>query len=49
MPKIGFDAGSIFGGYFGAGTAQRLGQKNVRRLVILIGLCLAASLLLRGS
>jgi len=42
-------AGSIFGGYAGAGTAQRLGQKNVRRLVILIGLCLAASLLLRGS
>src|SRR5208337_3858967 len=30
--------GAIFGGYAGAGTARRLGQKNVRRLVILIGL-----------
>ena len=38
--------GSVFGGYFGAGTARRMGQKNVRRLVILIGLGLAASLLL---
>jgi len=36
--------GSIFGGYAGAGIARRLGQKNVRRLVILIGLSLAATL-----
>ena len=42
-------AGAVFGGYAGAGTAQRLGQKNVRRLVILIGLSLAASLLVRGG
>jgi uncharacterized membrane protein YfcA len=36
--------GAIFGGYAGAGLARRLGQKNVRRLVILIGLSLALSL-----
>ncbi len=41
-------AGAIFGGYAGAGTARRLGQKNVRRLVILIGLALAAKMLLKG-
>jgi uncharacterized membrane protein YfcA len=40
-------AGAILGGYAGAGTARRIGQKNVRRLVILIGLSLAASLLVR--
>jgi uncharacterized membrane protein YfcA len=40
-------AGAIFGGYAGAGTARRLGQKNVRRLVILIGLTLAAKMLLK--
>lgn len=34
--------GAIVGGYAGAGTARRLGQKTVRRLVILIGLGLAA-------
>ena len=39
-------AGAIFGGYAGAGAARRLGQKNVRRLVILIGLALAAKMLL---
>ena len=39
--------GAIFGGYAGAGTARRLGQKNVRRLVILIGLALAAKMLLK--
>lgn len=36
--------GSVFGGYAGAGIARRIGQKNVRRLVILIGLTLAVSL-----
>ncbi len=41
--------GAIFGGYAGAGTARRLGQKNVRRLVILIGLALATKMLLKGS
>jgi uncharacterized membrane protein YfcA len=40
-------AGAIFGGYAGAGTARRLGQKNVRRLVILIGLTLAVKMLLK--
>jgi uncharacterized membrane protein YfcA len=40
-------AGAIFGGYAGAGVARRLGQKNVRRLVILIGLALAATMLLK--
>jgi len=39
--------GAIFGGYAGAGIAQRLGQRNVRRLIITIGLVLAASLLLK--
>ena len=42
-------AGAIFGGYAGAGTARRIGQKNVRRLVIFIGLALAAKMLLKGS
>lgn len=40
--------GSIVGGYTGAGTARRIGQKNVRRIIILIGLGLTISLLLRG-
>lgn len=32
--------GSVFGGYAGAGIARRIGQKNVRRIVIGIGLVL---------
>jgi uncharacterized protein len=36
--------GAIFGGYFGAETARRIGQKNVRRLVIFIGLSLAVTM-----
>jgi uncharacterized membrane protein YfcA len=39
--------GSIFGGYAGAGIARRIGQKNVRRIVIAIGLILTLSLLYR--
>jgi len=39
--------GAIFGGYAGAGIAQRIGQRNVRRLIIAIGLGLAASLLFK--
>jgi uncharacterized membrane protein YfcA len=39
--------GAIVGGYAGAGTARRLGQKNVRRLVIFIGLALATKMLLK--
>jgi uncharacterized membrane protein YfcA len=42
-------AGMIFGGYAGAGTARRIGQKNVRRMVIVIGLSLAGSLLICRS
>jgi uncharacterized membrane protein YfcA len=40
-------AGSIVGGYSGAGTAKRIGQKNVRRVVIVIGFALALSRFLR--
>ena len=40
-------AGAIFGGYAGAGTARRIGQKNVRRLIILIGVALTLWLLAR--
>lgn len=36
--------GSIFGGWAGAGIAQRIGQKNVRRVVIAMGLLLTLSL-----
>ncbi len=38
--------GSIIGGYSGAGTARRIGQRNVRRLIIAIGIGLALWLLL---
>ena len=41
-------AGAILGGYAGAGTAQRIGQKNVRRIVVLVGFSLTISLLIRG-
>jgi uncharacterized protein len=37
-------AGSIAGGYGAAGIARRMGQKFVRRLVILIGFAMAVSL-----
>jgi uncharacterized membrane protein YfcA len=40
-------AGAVIGGYAGAGAAQRVGQKNVRRLVILIGFALTLWLLAR--
>jgi uncharacterized membrane protein YfcA len=39
--------GSLVGGYAGAGTAKKIGQKNVRRLVISIGFLSAAWLLLQ--
>lgn len=35
--------GAILGGYFGAGTARRIGQRSVRRVVIFIGFALAIS------
>ncbi|MBC8101906.1 MAG: sulfite exporter TauE/SafE family protein [Cytophagales bacterium] len=42
--------GSLFGGWAGAGIARRIGQKNVRRVVIAIGLLLTISLLIpRGG
>jgi uncharacterized membrane protein YfcA len=40
-------AGSIFGGYAGAGIARKLGQKNVRRIIIVIGFSLTLSLLIK--
>jgi uncharacterized membrane protein YfcA len=40
-------AGSITGGYGGAGLARKLGRTFVRRAVIFIGLAMALSLLLR--
>lgn len=39
--------GAIVGGYSGAGIARRIGQKNVRRLVIAIGTILTLSLFWR--
>jgi len=36
---------SIFGGYSGAGIARRIGQKNVRRVVVAIGLLIAAKMI----
>ncbi len=38
---------SIVGGYAGAGTARRLGQRTVRRTIVLIGLALSAWLLVQ--
>ncbi len=40
-------AGAILGGYAGAGTARRIGQENVRRIIVAIGLTLTVALLLR--
>ena len=40
-------AGTIAGGYGGAGLARRLGRTFVRRAVVFIGLAMALSLLLR--
>ena len=39
--------GAILGGYAGAGTARRIGQKTVRRVIIAIGLGLTVWLLLK--
>lgn len=41
-------AGSILGGYAGADTAQRIGQENVRRIVVLIGLGLTVAMFVRA-
>jgi uncharacterized protein len=40
-------AGAVIGGYYGAGLARKLGAKFVRRTVIVIGVGVALSLLLR--
>ncbi|HEY3283359.1 MAG TPA: sulfite exporter TauE/SafE family protein [Armatimonadota bacterium] len=40
-------AGSTLGGYAGSGIARRMGQQNVRRIVVAIGFGLTLSLLLR--
>lgn len=40
-------AGAIIGGYGAAGLAQRMGQRAVRRCVIVIGFAMALSLLLK--
>jgi uncharacterized membrane protein YfcA len=40
-------AGAIAGGYGGAGLARRLGQRNVRRIVIAIGLLIGLYMLFR--
>ncbi len=40
--------GSILGGYSGAGAARRLGPKNVRRLIILIGIGIGLRMLFRA-
>lgn len=40
-------AGAIAGGYGGAGLARRLGRRFVRRTVVVIGVAMAVSLLLR--
>jgi uncharacterized membrane protein YfcA len=41
--------GAIVGGYAGAGAARRLGQKNVRRLVIAIGLAIGVAMFFKGT
>ena len=38
---------AVLGGYFGAGTARRMGQQAVRRIVIAIGLGMALSLFIK--
>ncbi len=40
--------GAIFGGYAGAGVARRIGQQNVRRVIIGLGFVLTLSLLFRA-
>jgi uncharacterized membrane protein YfcA len=39
--------GAIAGGYGGAGVARRLGDRTVRRIVVVVGLSMALSLVLR--
>jgi uncharacterized membrane protein YfcA len=39
---------SVLGGYAGAGTAQRIGQESVRRIVVVIGFGLTVAMFLRA-
>ena len=48
-PDVGLlAAGTITGGYVGVGVARRIGQKAVRKLVVLIGLGMGLSLLFKN-
>jgi uncharacterized membrane protein YfcA len=38
---------AVYGGYFGAGIARKIGPKGVRRNVVIVGFGMALSLLLR--
>jgi uncharacterized membrane protein YfcA len=40
-------AGAIVGGYGGAGIAKRIGQKNVRRVVVIVGLSIGVYMLVK--
>ena len=41
-------AGSVLGGYLGAGAARRMGRTTVRRIVIGIGFAMTAALFLKS-
>ena len=48
-PDVGvLAAGAITGGYAGAGVARKIGQKAVRKLVVLIGFGMALSLFVKN-
>jgi uncharacterized membrane protein YfcA len=47
LPALAMAAAAIAGGQFGAGTALRIGQDNVRRVVIAVGLGMAAWMFVR--
>ena len=40
-------AGAVVGGFAGAGVAQRVGQKNVRRFIVVVGFAIGATILVR--
>jgi uncharacterized protein len=46
-PALIMAAGAIAGGYFGAGLARSIGRRNARLAVVVIGIFVAAVLLLR--
>ncbi|MSV35600.1 MAG: sulfite exporter TauE/SafE family protein [Bryobacterales bacterium] len=48
-PDVGLiAAGTVTGGYVGVGVARKIGQKAVRKLVVLIGLGMGVSLIFRN-